>query len=70
MSRAGLEKDISALHKRKAVYVNWLTVRDWKSEARLPGKKPQNRQINDLFVAVCHETDGVMKWLESIFRPS
>ena len=65
---AGLGADVAKLGKPR--YGNWLTVRDWKSNARFPGNAPSTRDLNDLYLAVSHERDGVMGWLESIFHNS
>jgi hypothetical protein len=68
---ARLEPDIAALHKaNRARFENWLTVRDWDSNARFPGKKRPLKELNDLHLAVCHERDGIMQWLELIFQKS
>src|SRR4051794_31040367 len=65
---AGVIPDIQKLGKLR--YRDWLTVRDWKSNARFPGNAPSNRDLSDLFLAVNHERGGVFGWLESIFQKS
>ena len=70
-NHAGLEPDLARLRKdNRSCYQNWLTVRDWKSNARFPGNTPPARELKDLFLAVCHSRDGVMAWLERIFHSS
>ncbi len=69
--QAGLDGDLAQLARRhKGRYSSWMTARDWDSNGRFPGNKLPARELNDLFVAVCHDQDGVMKWLESIFQKS
>jgi HEPN domain-containing protein len=47
---AGLKGDIAIVQKAKRkVHQNWLTVRDWQSNARFPGNKPSTQELNDLF---------------------
>ncbi len=66
---AGLAGDLAQLQRTsKARYTSWLTVRDWKSEARFPGNAPRQKDLNDLFLAVCHERDGIMEWLRGIYQ--
>uniref|UniRef100_UPI000AE08CF9 hypothetical protein n=1 Tax=unclassified Phenylobacterium TaxID=2640670 RepID=UPI000AE08CF9 len=54
--------------KQKGLYANWLTARDWDSNARFPGNKKPQQEVNDLITAVCHHQDGVMKWLDSLYH--
>lgn len=65
---ARLKSDIN--QATKSVLANWMTVKDWKSNARFPDLKVSSREVNDLFVAVCHDRDGVWQWLESIYLKS
>lgn len=68
---AGLDPDLTLLSKEnRPRYVNWLTARDWDSNGRFPGNRPSVRELNDLFLAICHERDGIMEWLEIIFQKS
>jgi HEPN domain-containing protein len=68
---AGLGPDLAELSKSdKPCFGNWLTARDWDSNGRFPGNTPPTRELNDLFLAVCHEQTGIMGWLESIFHKS
>ena len=67
--RAGLGFDLTELRRSNKVrFGNWLTARVWDSNARFPGNAPPTRELNDLFLAICHERDGIMLWLESIFQ--
>jgi hypothetical protein len=66
-THAGIDGDVRALHGERARYENWLVVRDWNSNARFPGNAPSNRDLNDLFLAVCHEKNGIMVWLRTIY---
>jgi len=65
---AGLDVDVAKLGK--PLSSNWLTVRDWKSNARFPGNAPSTRDLDDFYLAASHKRDGVMGWLESIFHNS
>lgn len=65
---AGLDGDVRALQQDRTKYENWLTVRDWDSNARFPGNTPPLKELNDLFLAVCHERDGIMEWLGTIYH--
>ena len=49
--RAGLSGDLANLGKKDARLWNWLTVRDWDSNARFPGKKRPQRELNDLLIS-------------------
>jgi HEPN domain-containing protein len=70
-TNAGMDADIAALKKNnKNVLENWLTVRDWDSNGRFPGNTPSVKEINDLILAVCHDRDGVMSWLDIIYQNS
>jgi hypothetical protein len=65
---AGLGPEIADLRRNHpARYANWLTVRDWDSNARFPGNAPKAREITDLYLAIVHDRDGIMPWLESIY---
>jgi HEPN domain-containing protein len=66
---AGLKGDIERIRKTKRkVHQNWLTVRDWQSNGRFPGNRPPTQELNDLFVAVCNDGDGVWQWLEAVYH--
>jgi hypothetical protein len=53
---AGLDPELIQLSKDdKNRYRNWMRARDWDSKGRFPGNKPPVRELNDLFLAVCHE---------------
>jgi HEPN domain len=68
---AGLQADINVIKtKQRKVHQNWLTVRDWQSNGRFPGNKPPTQELNDLFVAVCNDADGVWQWLEAVYHQS
>lgn len=67
---AKIKSDLNQLQTSKALKVNWLTVRDWKSNARFPDLKVSKQELNDLFVAVCNDVDGVWLWLEAIYLKS
>jgi HEPN domain-containing protein len=68
---AGLQADIEIVKKTKRkVHQNWLTARDWQSNGRFPGNKPPTQELNDLFVAVCNDGDGVWQWLEEVYHQS
>jgi hypothetical protein len=71
VSQIGMHTEMGGLRNDRKKYQNWLTVRDWSSNARFPqNKKMSARELSDLFIAVCHERDGVMQWLEIIFHKS
>ncbi|MFG1187611.1 HEPN domain-containing protein [Xanthobacter aminoxidans] len=59
LKQPGVSRDLRAA---------WLTVRDWKSNARFPDMKVPKQEINDLFVAVCNDRDGVWQWLRRIYQ--
>jgi hypothetical protein len=68
---AGLGADIKQLQVRqKTCHLNWLTARDWQSNARFPGNRRSAQEMNDLYTAVGHRPDGIMLWLETIFQKS
>ena len=68
---AGLKPEIKELReKRKICHLNWLTVRDWDSNARFPGNRRSVQEMSDLFTAVCHKPDGIIVWLETIYQKS
>jgi HEPN domain-containing protein len=67
---AGLNPDIQALRQDRAKFENWLTARDWDSNGRFPGNTPSKEELNDLILAVCHDRDGVMVWLDGIYQTS
>lgn len=68
-SHAGLDGDLAALKARSArIYENWLTVRQWDSNGRFPGNTPSKQDLSGLFLAACHERDGIMAWLETIYQ--
>jgi HEPN domain-containing protein len=68
---AGLGPDVARLQKDQNVcYLNWLTARDWDSNARFPGNRRSIQEINDLYTAVDHKPHGIMLWLETIFQKS
>ena len=48
----------------------WLTVRDWSHERRYPGDaNPVTRKDGlDLLLAVINPNNGVMKWLQELYR--
>lgn len=67
--QAGLGPDLARLKQaNKTVYGNWLTARNWDSNGRFPGNAPSSRELSELFLAICHERDGIMGWLESVFQ--
>lgn len=67
--KAGMRGDIEQLQRRdRVVYANWLVARQWRSNGRFPDETPSNRELNDLFLAICHDRDGIMVWLESIYQ--
>jgi HEPN domain-containing protein len=69
--RARLEPDLARLRTtNRPCYESWLTVRAWDSKVRFPGNRPPARDLKELFLAVCHERNGVMAWLEHIFHSS
>ncbi len=65
---ARLEVDLNRPETSKSLKANWLTVRDWKSHARFPDMKVPKPELNDLFIAVCDDADGVWIWLDAICR--
>ena len=67
---ARLQIDMDRRGTSKALKINWLTARDWKSNSRFPDLKVPRQELNDLFVAVCDEKDGVWQWLRSIYLAS
>jgi hypothetical protein len=48
----------------------WLTVRDWSHERRYPdeGRPMTRKEALDLLLAVINPSNGVMKWLQEIYR--
>lgn len=62
---AGVKPDART---EKEVLANWLTARDWSSNARFPGQKVPRAELRDLMVAVSNEQNGVMGWLRNIFQ--
>lgn len=64
---ARLGADLNQKSTSLALRANWLTVRDWKSNARFPGERVPARELNDLFVAVCNPADGVWQWLITLY---
>ncbi len=67
-NEAGLRGELASLKGDKAAYQNWLTVKDWDSNARFPGSEPSVKALNDLILAVVSEPDGMMLWLDGIYR--
>jgi hypothetical protein len=68
---AGLKQDLTNLHaSRKICYLNWLTVREWDSNARFPGNRRKIQEMNDLYSAIAHKPDGIMLWLEKLYQTS
>jgi HEPN domain len=67
---ARLLNDLRQPETSTALKANWLTVRDWKSNARFPDNKVPKQELNDLFVAVCNDRDGVWQWLGTIYQKS
>ena len=67
---ARIKVDLNQRRTSRALRANWLTVRDWKSNARFPDLKVSKRELNDLFVAVCNDYDGVWRWLEELYHKS
>jgi hypothetical protein len=67
---ANLKYDLGQKGVSKELKANWLTVRDWKSNARYPGMKISRQDINDLLVAVCNKQNGVWQWLTKIYHRS
>jgi len=65
---ARLNSDLGQRGVTKGLRANWYTVRDWKANGRFPDMKVPKRELNDLFVAVCNDRDGVMQWLRSIYQ--
>ena len=67
---AKIKADLNQQNTSKSLRANWLTVRDWKSNARFPDMKVSKQDLNDLFVAVCNDADGVWQWLNTIYSRS
>lgn len=65
---ARLRLDLEKPETPKPLKANWLTVRDWRANARFPDLKVPQQELNDLFVAVCHDPSGVWPWLDVIYR--
>ena len=57
----GMKEDVS-------LYSNWLTVRDWDSNARFPGKKISKQDVIQFMVAAFNKEKGVYTWLQNIFQ--
>jgi HEPN domain-containing protein len=62
-----LKADLNQKDTSRSLKANWLTVRDWKSNGRFPDMKVPKQELNDLFVAVCNDADGVWQWLEKLY---
>ena len=67
---ARVMSDLNQKGLSRSIRQNWLTVRDWKSNARFPGARVPQQELNDFFVAVCNDRDGVWQWLETIYLKS
>jgi hypothetical protein len=67
---AKIKSDLNQQGTSNSLRANWFTVRDWKSNARFPDMKVSKKDLNDLFVAVCNDTDGVWRWLDMIYSRS
>ncbi len=70
-NEAGLRPDLAGLRaNRRTAYENWLTVKDWDSNARFPGSEPSVKALNDTMLAIVNETDGMMPWLSDLYQKS
>ena len=70
-NEAGLRPDLATLRaNRRAAYENWLTVKDWDSNARFPGSEPSVKALNDTMLAIVDESDGMMRWLSDLYQKS
>ena len=65
---ARLRSDLNQKGTSGALRANWLTVRDWRSNARFPDMRVSRKEMVELFAAVCDGRDGVWRWLEIIYR--
>jgi len=70
MQEANISVEYGGLKADNKLYANWLTVKDWDSNARFPGRPLPKEEVTDLMVAAFNPTKGVYWWLESIFQKS
>ena len=45
---------------------NWISIKDWKEDARYRTNIPQ-AAVDNLFDAILHPTDGVLTWLKTLW---
>ncbi len=70
-NEAGLRPDLTDLRaNNRSAYENWLTVKDWDSNARFPGSEPSVKALNDMILAIVNEPDGMMLWLSGVYQNS
>lgn len=69
-SEAKLSADFGGLKADAKLYSNWLTVKDWDSNARFPGRPLPKAEVLDFMVAAFNPAKGLFGWLESIFQKS
>jgi HEPN domain-containing protein len=67
---AKLEVEIGGLKTDRIRYANWLTARDWNSNARFPGAKTSKAEALDLMSAAFNPSKGIFPWLEKIYLRS
>lgn len=66
-ARAEINAEYGGMKSDQALYANWLTVKDWDSNARFPPNGISKQHATDMMVAAFNPMKGVFGWLETIF---
>jgi hypothetical protein len=68
MEQADIQAHFSGLKADRKLYSNWLTVKDWDSNKRFPGRVLAKKDVTDLMVAAFNPSNGIFRWLETVFQ--
>lgn len=69
-AHARIDTEMGGLRSDRRLHSNWLTAKDWDSNARFPGRSLSKQEVTDLMVAAFNPAKGIFGWLEGIFQKS